>query len=103
MTPLAGRAVTQGTDPATDFRGAGFLSLECQLYMADCHPVLFDALRHKRAGSRSEWEYPFAAAGVNLCFTLLGAPPRAILARAGVRSRRDSLASPLHRPLVRSL
>jgi len=61
----------QGTDPATDFRGAGFLSLECHLYMAEHHPVLFDALRHKRRGSRSAWEYPFAAAGVNLTFTLL--------------------------------
>lgn len=63
----------QGTDPATDFRGAGFLSLECHLYMIDHHPALFDALRHKRNGSRSAWEYPFAAAGVNLTFTLLGA------------------------------
>lgn len=41
--------------------------------MAEHHPVLFDALRHKRRGSRSAWEYPFAAAGVNLTFTLLGA------------------------------
>lgn len=61
----------QGTDPATDFRGAGFLALECHLYMASRHPLLFQNLRYKRSGSRSEWEYPFAAGGVNLCFAIL--------------------------------
>ena len=65
----------QGTDPGTDFRGAGFVSLQCHLYMAARHPTLFDALRHKREGYRSQWEYPFAAAGVNLTFMLIGGPP----------------------------
>lgn len=33
-------------------------------------PELFQALLHKTNGSRSEWEYPFAAAGVNITFML---------------------------------
>ena len=31
---------------------------------------LFDCLLHKTAGERSEWEYPFAVAGINLTFAL---------------------------------
>ncbi len=63
----------QGEDPGTDFRGAGFLALQCHLYMAVQEPDLFAALRWKRAGQRSEWEYPFAVAGVNVAFMLAGA------------------------------
>ena len=33
-------------------------------------PELFQTLLHKTNGSRSEWEYPFAAAGVNITFML---------------------------------
>ena len=62
----------QGTDPGTDFRGAGLLALECLLFLAQRQPALFDALRHKREGARSQWEYPFAVGGVNLTFMLLG-------------------------------
>jgi ELMO/CED-12 family len=62
----------QGTDPGTDFRGAGLLALECLLFLAQRQPALFDKLRHKREGARSQWEYPFAVAGVNLTFMLLG-------------------------------
>lgn len=40
--------------------------------MACHHPEQFENLRYKRSGTRSEWEYPFAAGGVNLCFSLLG-------------------------------
>jgi ELMO/CED-12 family len=64
----------QGTDPGTDFRGAGLLALECLLFLAQRQPAQFDRLRHKRNGTRSQWEYPFAVAGVNLTFMLLGAP-----------------------------
>lgn len=59
-------------DPGTDFRGAGLLALECLLFLAQRQPALFDTLRHKRNGTRSEWEYPFAVGGVNLTFMLLG-------------------------------
>lgn len=33
-------------------------------------PNMFKSLLHKTVGTRSEWEYPFAAAGVNLTFML---------------------------------
>lgn len=32
--------------------------------------ALFHSLLHKTNGQRSDWEYPFAVAGVNLTFTL---------------------------------
>ena len=41
--------------------------------MAAHEPELFATLRWKRAGHRSEWEYPFAVAGVNVTFMLVGA------------------------------
>ena len=33
-------------------------------------PVLFQQLLHKTEGQRSDWEYPFAVAGINLTFML---------------------------------
>lgn len=61
----------QGMDPITDLRGAGFLALECllDLYKRDYH--LFRKLMEKSDGVRSEWEYPFAVAGVNITFELI--------------------------------
>ena len=41
--------------------------------MAYREPDLFYALRGKQRGERSDWEYPFAAAGVNVTFMLVGA------------------------------
>ena len=61
----------QGENPATDFRGGGFLCLELLVYFAEERPDEFDALMKKRRGNRSEWEYPFAAAGVNITFMLI--------------------------------
>ena len=61
----------QGTDPGTDFRGAGFLALENLNYLAATYPQAFHRLRHKTQGTRSSWEYPFAVAGVNVTFMLL--------------------------------
>ncbi|KAG6385114.1 hypothetical protein SASPL_153941 [Salvia splendens] len=52
----------QGANPSTDFRGCGFLSLENLLYFARNYP---------QAGERSEWEYPFAVAGINVSFMLI--------------------------------
>jgi len=61
----------QGEDPASDFRGGGFLSLELLVHFAERHPDKFEALMKKTHGNRSEWEYPFAAAGVNITFMLV--------------------------------
>lgn len=62
----------QGSDPGSDFRGGGFLALELLVYFAENDPREFQALMGKERGVRSEWEYPFAAAGVNLTFMLVG-------------------------------
>ncbi|KAL0406174.1 UNVERIFIED_CONTAM: ELMO domain-containing protein A [Sesamum latifolium] len=61
----------QGANPSTDFRGCGFVSLENLLYFARTYPVTFNRLLLKQAGSRAEWEYPFAVAGINVSFMLI--------------------------------
>ncbi|KMZ67521.1 ELMO domain-containing protein A [Zostera marina] len=60
----------QGCDPSTDFRGAGFISLENLIFFAKNHFESFQRLLLKKEGQRSEWEYPFAVAGINLSFML---------------------------------
>ncbi|XP_060205982.1 uncharacterized protein LOC132633504 isoform X4 [Lycium barbarum] len=61
----------QGKDPSTDFRGAGFVSLENLLYFARNFPKSFQDLLQKQEGDRALWEYPFAVAGVNITFMLI--------------------------------
>ncbi|XP_055808160.1 uncharacterized protein LOC129876696 isoform X2 [Solanum dulcamara] len=61
----------QGKDPSTDFRGAGFISLENLLYFARNFPRSFQDLLQKQEGDRALWEYPFAVAGVNITFMLI--------------------------------
>lgn len=58
--------------PVIGRRGAGFLSLEALLFMAQRRGAVFGGLMRKEAGARSDWEYPFAAAGVNITFMLAG-------------------------------
>ncbi|KAI8562630.1 hypothetical protein RHMOL_Rhmol03G0049900 [Rhododendron molle] len=60
----------QGSDPSTDFRGGGYISLENLIFFAKMYPDAFQNLLHKRDGSRAEWEYPFAVAGINISFML---------------------------------
>lgn len=60
----------QGNHPASDFRGGGLLSLENLIYFAKTYPKSFRSLMLKQEGRRAEWEYPFAAAGVNLTVVL---------------------------------
>eukprot|EP00271_Cylindrocystis_brebissonii_P006719 TRINITY_DN194_c0_g1_i1.p1 TRINITY_DN194_c0_g1~~TRINITY_DN194_c0_g1_i1.p1 ORF type:complete len:325 (-),score=62.30 TRINITY_DN194_c0_g1_i1:1124-2098(-) len=61
----------QGTDPGSDFRGGGFISLENLLHFAYRYPSSFRMLLKKEAGQRAEWEYPFAVAGLNITFMLI--------------------------------
>ncbi|GMH32456.1 hypothetical protein BSKO_00290 [Bryopsis sp. KO-2023] len=61
----------QGVDPGTDFRGGGLFSLSNLLYMANHESTLFEKLMKKSDGDRVEWEYPFAAAGVNVTVHLV--------------------------------
>lgn len=61
----------QGSDPSTDFRGGGFISLENLIFFAQKYPVSFQRLLNKQDGIRAEWEYPFAVAGINISFMLV--------------------------------
>lgn len=61
----------QGSNPATDFRGCGFISLENLLFFAKSYPACFFRLLLKKGGKRAEWEYPFAVAGINISFMLI--------------------------------
>ncbi|XP_019194476.1 PREDICTED: ELMO domain-containing protein A isoform X2 [Ipomoea nil] len=61
----------QGSNPATDFRGCGFLSLENLLFFARNYPDCFHRLLFKQIGTRATWEYPFAVAGINVSFMLI--------------------------------
>ncbi|CAN0896139.1 ELMO domain-containing protein A [Linum grandiflorum] len=61
----------QGKDPSTDFRGAGFISLENLLFFSKTFTTSFQALLKKQGGTRSAWEYPFAVAGVNITFMIM--------------------------------
>ncbi len=63
----------QGQDPATDLRAAGHLSAVCLLFFAERYPAAFRELLLKENGTRSAWEYPFAAGGVNLAASLADA------------------------------
>ncbi|KAM7498162.1 hypothetical protein LguiA_022576 [Lonicera macranthoides] len=61
----------QGTNPSTDFRGCGFISLENLLFFALNYPTSFNRLLFKKGGKRATWEYPFAVAGINVSFMLI--------------------------------
>ncbi|KAL8131319.1 uncharacterized protein LOC141710551 isoform X1 [Apium graveolens] len=61
----------QGCNPATDFRGCGFIALENLLFFAKSYPACFFRLLFKKGGKRAEWEYPFAVAGINVTFMLI--------------------------------
>ncbi|XP_010250740.1 PREDICTED: ELMO domain-containing protein A [Nelumbo nucifera] len=61
----------QGRDPSTDFRGAGFISLENLLFFAKTFSTSFQHLVNKQGGKRATWEYPFAVAGVNITFMIM--------------------------------
>ncbi|KAK1295226.1 hypothetical protein QJS10_CPA16g00976 [Acorus calamus] len=68
----------QGKDPSTDFRGGGFISLENLLFFAKTFTIMrsiaqtsFQLLLNKQGGKRATWEYPFAAAGVNITYMIM--------------------------------
>ncbi|XP_024973991.1 ELMO domain-containing protein C isoform X1 [Cynara cardunculus var. scolymus] len=61
----------QGSDPSTDFRGGGFISLENLIFFAQRYPEAFQNLLLKNEGNRADWEYPFAVAGINISFMLV--------------------------------
>ncbi|GLT36481.1 hypothetical protein SLA2020_108550 [Shorea laevis] len=44
----------QDSDPSTDFRGGGFISLENLIFFAKEYPQSFQRLLHKKYGNRAE-------------------------------------------------
>ncbi|GAU16636.1 hypothetical protein TSUD_325860 [Trifolium subterraneum] len=52
----------QGRDPSTDFRGAGFISLENLLFFAKTFSTSFQNLLMKQGRKGIVFEYPFAVA-----------------------------------------
>jgi len=60
----------QGSHPSTDLRACGIFALENLLYFAKTRKESYERLLKKRDGQRSAWEYPFAAAGVNVTHEL---------------------------------
>ena len=57
----------QGTNPATDFRGVGLLSLQVLVYLGEEHKELVHVLMSlQNAALMRPREYPLACAGINL-------------------------------------
>ena len=84
----------QGLDPSTDFRSGGLLSLHNLLWFAKHAPETYERILHKTTGHRSDWEYPFAAAGVNITFALISllqlrGKEKRTVGQAGVVARDD--------------
>jgi len=53
-------------------RGAGAITLQALVWMARERPASFALLMRKQQGVRSDWEYPFAAGGMNVAWMLTG-------------------------------
>jgi len=61
----------QRDDPVSDFRATGLLGLENLVYMAEHYPELYLGMC-KNQQQASEMEYPFATAGINITYLLMG-------------------------------
>jgi len=56
----------QSSNPWTDFRGGGLLSLRCLLYLANNHNAKARVLMEEAKFPSRAW-YPFSAAGITIC------------------------------------
>lgn len=57
----------QGTNPCTDFRGVGLLSLKVLVYLGEVHPELVHVLMSLQSTKLMKpREYPLACAGINI-------------------------------------
>jgi len=62
----------QGTNPASDFRGMGVLSLYLMTYLAETRPQYCRTIcEASRLGTTNEREYPWATAGINICAMMI--------------------------------
>jgi len=60
----------QGTDPATDFRSAGVLSVRAMIHFAEVYPSKYKDVMMRTHGLDAEQSYPFACACINIVFML---------------------------------
>jgi hypothetical protein len=92
------------TDPASDFRGGGRLSLECLVYLVERHPSVARGMlakRRNRTLQRGAFaNYPWACAGITvtkkLCELLGVCCPRTGRPKAGGAGYRDVAATYWH-------
>jgi len=61
----------QGDDPVTDLRGMGMLSVRLLTYFAKRYPRDYEQTRCRADMDMLNGGYPFACAGVNVCFLLV--------------------------------
>lgn len=61
----------QGTDPATDFRSAGVLSVRSMVHFAETYPSKYREVMMRTQGLSAEQSYPFACACINIVFMLI--------------------------------
>jgi hypothetical protein len=61
----------QGTDPATDFRSAGVLSVRSMVHFAETYPSKYRDVMMRTQGLSAEESYPFACACINIVFMLI--------------------------------
>jgi len=66
----------QNENPASDIRGGGLFSVELLCYLAEEQRATFLQLLRKDEARQPCQYYPFAVAGINLTFTLVGEQPR---------------------------
>mmetsp|Transcript_18769 Transcript_18769/g.51736 ORF Transcript_18769/g.51736 Transcript_18769/m.51736 type:complete len:322 (-) Transcript_18769:369-1334(-) len=86
----------QGTDPATDFRSAGVLSIRAMVHFAENYPSKYQTVMTRTHGLSAEESYPFACACINIVFMITdlaklrrggeppSADPEAPIMRAGI-------------------
>lgn len=103
-SPLWKEMGWQGLSPETDFRAGGILALDMLLYMAEEEPDTYSMLLEKKRGIRSNYEYPFAVAGVHVtllvietCFNSTKHGGTSVITRASVSAiQRQAAASRNH-------
>jgi len=62
------RAGFQSSNPRTDFRGGGLLSLQSMTYFSETYPNMFREIVFEAGGCG---DYPFSAGFVNICYMIV--------------------------------
>lgn len=61
----------QGTDPASDIRGAGILGLQNLLHLASTYPEKFRSMLQHEQLQEGQESYPFSIAGLNMTMLVM--------------------------------